>query len=217
MKHLFLDLAKHKLPARKIPYKHAQIGLMVTHQQAKKLTAPEEPHSVYVLPKKKAAHSIICAIHEILELHPDAKIALISTRPKVQAALIQLQNDYPQAQLLCHHKLGKTIKKFLAKKTKKPKPAPADSSAQSDDDIIKKAVANVQEALLQLNETAAPNSIEQLIKHLEQHRPHKKSELVHLISEYTQHNHKQTLNWIEQLQQTHYLHIDANENIHYSR
>lgn len=122
MTYLFLDLAKKHIDARKIPYRLAQIGLLVTRKQAKKLIAPEEPHGVYVLPEKKAAHSIICAVHEILLLHPDAKIAIVSERKKVQAAFVALQNEFPEAKLLCHHKLGKAVHTFLKhKKAKKSK------------------------------------------------------------------------------------------------
>lgn len=123
MIYLFLDLAKTPIPAHKIPYNNpAQIGLLVTRKQAKKLIAPEEPHDVYILPEKKAAHSIICAIREILAHHPDATISIISPRKKIQAAFIDLQNEFPQAQLSCERKLSKGLNKAIRKlKNKKNK------------------------------------------------------------------------------------------------
>lgn len=123
MIYLFLDLAKTPIPAHKIPYNNpAQIGLLVTRKQAKKLIAPEEPHDVYILPEKKAAHSIICAIREILAHHPDANISIISPRKKIQAAFIDLQNEFPQAQLSCERKLSKGLNKAIRKlKNKKNK------------------------------------------------------------------------------------------------
>ena len=122
MTYLFLDLAKTPIPAHKIPYNRAQIGLLVTRKQAKKLIAPEEPHDVYILPEKKAAHSIICAIREILAHHPDANISIISPRKKIQAAFIELQSEFPQAQLSCERKLSKELNKAIRKlKNKKNK------------------------------------------------------------------------------------------------
>jgi len=58
MPHLLLDLAKSPAPKRKIPFAHAKVGLFATFKAAKRMITPEEPHGIYVLPRKKAACSI---------------------------------------------------------------------------------------------------------------------------------------------------------------
>ncbi len=78
MPHLLLDLAQSPTPKRKIPYHRAKVGLFVTLKAAKRMLAPEEPHSLYVLPNKKAARSIAQAAADILQHQPQAQIAIVS-------------------------------------------------------------------------------------------------------------------------------------------
>ena len=113
MNHLLLDLAKVRIKPRDIPFHRAKVGLFAPFKTAKRMITPEEPHSIYVLPEKRAAHSIIAAVNEILAHHPDARIAIVSPRKKVQAALEGCQARYPNAVLLVKNRLGKSIKHFL--------------------------------------------------------------------------------------------------------
>lgn len=122
MNHLLLDLAKPKAkPKAKpaaIPFKHARCGLMVSLKQAKKLICPDEPHSVYVLPERKAAAAIVQAAEDILQQQPQARLAVVSPRKKVKAAVAALREQYPKAEILYKKQIGKTVRAFLKGKAK---------------------------------------------------------------------------------------------------
>ena len=121
MPHLLLDLAKSPAPKRKIPFARAKVGLFVTLKAAKRMLAPEEPHSLYVLPNKKAARSIAQAAADILQHQPQAQIAIVSPRKKLRPYLHQLQIKYPLARLLHKKKRANFSNKqgSLKKQTRK--------------------------------------------------------------------------------------------------
>ena len=145
MPHLLLDLAKSPAPNRKIPFARAKVGLFVTLKAAKRMLAPEEPHSLYVLPNKKAARSIAQAAADILQHQPQAQIAIVSPRKKLRPYLHQLQIKYPLARLLHKKKLGKATRQFL-KQARQPEKA----NAQTEQQLIEHTAQSVQQAVAQI-------------------------------------------------------------------
>lgn len=183
MNHLLLDLAKQKAKpktkAAAIPFKHARCGLMVSLKQAKKLICPDEPHSVYVLPERKASAAIARAAADILQQQPGARLAVVSPRKKVKAAVAALRGQYPEADILYKKRAGKTVRAFLKRKIQAEAAATealeaaesGETRVQADDDtadenqLIRNAAKLVQSAaakthtpqdICTLNETAPP-------------------------------------------------------------
>lgn len=142
MNYLLLDLAKVPTKTRDIPFEQARLALFVRPKAAKRLTSPEEPHGIYVLPDKNAAHSIVQAAFEILSHHPQARLAIVSPRKKLTDLLAKLQKTYPQATIFHQKKLGKKTRRFL---NQQPNPLVIDS--QSD----QHHQPNQQELLAQLH------------------------------------------------------------------
>ena len=125
--HLFLDWAKIHVKAKKIPYPHARVALFAPFKLAKKWITPDEPHAIYVLPEKRAVKSMVVAAQEILAGHTDAKIAIVSPRKKWVQAAKNLQQQYPNAQILLKKRLRKSVRQFLKNLQMLPENASANS------------------------------------------------------------------------------------------
>lgn len=232
MPHLLLDMAKLK-KIRTIPYKHAKVGLLVTLKQAKKLITPDEPHAVYVLPEKKAANSIIQATLDILNAHPDSRVALVSPRAKVQAAISEIQTNFPDAQIVLFKKTGKKLKSFLKQKvSSKTEQAESTTDAQenehqAEEQFAKNSIARSKEnaAVFTLLEEQAQQQQEQASESdqeiqaalilFKKNRPKKKTDLVRLLSNTQRGNENQAHDLVIKLQQEGHIHIDAAENVRY--
>lgn len=160
MPHLLLDLAQSPTPKRKIPYHRAKVGLFVTLKAAKRMLAPEEPHSLYVLPNKKAARSIAQAAADILQHQPQAQIAIVSPRKKLRPYLHQLQIKYPQARLLHKKKLGKAVRRFLKQARQPENPF---GEAPSEQRLIEHTAQTVQQAVAQIIPSAPAGAESALI------------------------------------------------------
>ena len=215
MPHLLLDLAKSPAPKRKIPFAHAKVGLFVTFKAAKRMITPEEPHGIYVLPRKKAARSIAQAAADILQHQPQAQIAIVSSRKKLRPYLHQLQIKCPQARLLHKKKLGKAVRRFL-KQARQPEKA----NAQTEQQLIEHAAQSVQQAVAQIvpAPTFAPapspsNNITTALALLKKNRPKKKQDLLRLLTERS--NPKLAQEMLVALQSAGKIHIDAAENVRY--
>ena len=215
MPHLLLDLAKSPAPKRKIPFAHAKVGLFATFKAAKRMITPEEPHGIYVLPRKKAARSIAQAAADILQHQPQAQIAIVSSRKKLRPYLHQLQIKYPQARLLHKKKLGKAVRRFL-KQARQPEKA----NAQTEQQLIEHAAQSVQQAVAQIvpAPTFAPapspsNNITTALALLKKNRPKKKQDLLRLLTERS--NPKLAQEMLVALQSAGKIHIDAAENVRY--
>lgn len=113
MNHLLLDLDKVPTKPQDIPFEHARIALFTRPKAAKRLTCPEEPHGIYVLPKKNAAHSIVQAAYEILAHNPETRLVIVSPRKKLIDLFSNLQTSYPRAHLLLSKKLSKKTRRFV--------------------------------------------------------------------------------------------------------
>ena len=215
MPHLLLDLAKSPAPKRKIPFAHAKVGLFATFKAAKRMITPEEPHGIYVLPRKKAARSIAQAAADILQHQPQAQIAIVSSRKKLRPYLHQLQIKYPQARLLHKKKLGKAVRRFL-KQARQPEKA----NAQTEQQLIEHAAQSVQQAVAQIvpAPTFAPapspsNNITTALALLKKNHPKKKQDLVRLLTERSDPELAQEM--LAELQSAGKIHIDAAENVRY--
>ena len=215
MPHLLLDLAKSPAPKRKIPFAHAKVGLFATFKAAKRMITPEEPHGIYVLPRKKAARSIAQAAADILQHQPQAQIAIVSPRKKLRPYLHQLQIKYPQARLLHKKKLGKAVRRFL-KQARQPEKA----NAQTEQQLIEHAAQSVQQAVAQIvpAPTFAPapspsNNITTALALLKKNHPKKKQDLVRLLTERS--NPELAQEMLAELQSAGKIHIDAAENVRY--
>ena len=240
MNHLLLDLAKVRIKPRDIPFPRAKVGLFAPFKTAKRMITPEEPHSIYVLPEKRAAHSIITAVNEILAHHPDARIAIVSPRKKVQAALEGCQARYPNAVLLVKNRLGKSIKRFLkGKSSLHPAAAhrPDDSTAvpaeQDDDPMVRQAARIARQAvkqimsedagtpphkepvftLLQTQLCANDRDMAAALLLLKKNRPKKKQDLLRLLTQKTPTLKAEEI--VHSLQQSKQIYIDAAENVRY--
>ena len=223
MQHLLLDL--DKAPAKKIPFKHARIGLFVSFKAARRMSAPDEPHGIYVLPRKKAARSIAQAAAEILQHHPDARIAIASPRKKLAPYLQSLQRQYPHAVLLHKKRLGKSIRQFLKHGFRQPE-TPISGSEQRVIERIAQEVRHAAEQLAPPAPTPADTNVFTLLPEpksdaalstalslLKKNRPKKKQDLVRLLSEHTNREDAQRI--IGELQNTGRIRIDAAENVKY--
>ena len=233
MPHLLLDLAKSPTPKRKIPFAHAKVGLFATFKAAKRMITPEEPHSIYVLPSKKAARSIAQAAADILQHQPQAHIAIVSARKKLRLYLHSLQIKYPQANLLYKKKLGKSVRQFLKQARqpenersgfqRSPNPKP-----QSEQQVIEHAAHSVQQAVAQIaprkpasqvftllatQEAQSKPSIAATLALLKKNRPKKKQDLVRLLTERS--NPQLAQEMLAELQRAGKIHIDAAENVRY--
>ena len=215
MPHLLLDLAKSPAPKRKIPLAHAKVGLFATFKAVKRMITPEEPHGIYVLPRKKAARSIAQAAADILQHQPQAQIAIVSPRKKLRPYLHQLQIKYPRARLLHKKKLGKAVRRFL-KQARQPEKA----NAQTEQQLIEHAAQSVQQAVAQIAPapTFAPapspsNNITTALALLKKNHPKKKQDLVRLLTERS--NPELAQEMLAELQSAGKIHIDAAENVRY--
>lgn len=214
MPHLLLDLAQAPTPKHKIPYHRAKVGLFVTLKAAKRMLAPEEPHSLYVLPNKKAARSIAQAAADILQHQPQAQIAIVSPRKKLRPYLHQLQIKYPQARLLHKKKLGKAVRRFLKQARQPENPF---GEAPSEQRLIEHTAQNVQQAVAQIIPSAPAGAESALIATalalLKKNHPKKKQDLVRLLTERS--NPELAQEMLAELQSAGKIHIDAAENVRY--
>ncbi|MCG7656902.1 hypothetical protein MHM91_05300 [Neisseriaceae bacterium CCUG 44465] len=222
MNYLLIDLAKTDTKWQDIPFEDAKVGLFATLKAAKRMIAPEEPHSIYVLPKKNAAFSIIAAAEEILSHHPDARISIVSPRKKLPHALGDLQKAYPEAELLLKKRLGKKTYRFIQYADRQPENDECDENEHKEiieisanhDEHASTAVAPVF-TLLNSNDTDIEPDVIAALLLLKHNRPKKKNDLVRLIASSVRHDTQRADNILSQLQHKGIVEIDAAENVRY--
>ncbi|MDO4434600.1 MAG: hypothetical protein Q4B82_08490 [Alysiella sp.] len=244
--YLLLDLAKIHVANKRIPYQHARVGLMVKLKQAKHLISPEEPHSVYVLPEKKAAKSIIQATADILHIHPNAHIAIVSPRKKLPPLITELAQQHPHAHILLSHKVSKNVRRFLKtpflenilneqniiEETAQPIQAATDPMLPETTTPIAETTHDEGEAKI-IHETLGQyprdtvftllsdnreddQELIAALRMLKKNRPKKKTDLVRLLSNHIHNNLQQTQALVIKLQAEGIIKIDAAENVRYS-
>ncbi|ULJ63394.1 hypothetical protein MIS46_04930 [Wielerella bovis] len=227
MNYLLIDLAKTDTKWQDIPFEDAKVGLFATLKAAKRMIAPEEPHSIYVLPKKNAAFSIIAAAEEILSHHPDARIAIVSPRKKLLPALEDLQKAYPEAELLLKKRLGKKTYRFIQYADRQLENDECDEkepdetveintnhNEQSSNEHTSNVVAPISAKLNGNHLNIEPDVIATLLL-LKHNRPKKKNDLVCLIASSVRHDMQRADNILSQLQHKGIVEIDAAENVRY--
>lgn len=236
MPYVLLDLAKLK-KVKKIPYQYAKVGLMVNLKQAKKLITPDEPHSVYVLPEKKAGNSIIQAVSDILNTRPQSRIAIVSPRKNLKSAMQEIAAQYPQAQPVLFKKSGKKLISWLKSECVQPeKTTEYNVGAESADNIQERdAQANIacsrHTPTLSAVSEPNPNTFLSVMERDESHnndaglnaalailkknRPKKKNDLVRLLGDTQSTSTEPIHELITQLQNEGYIQIDAAENVRY--
>lgn len=240
MQYLLFDLAKQPLKYKKLPFIHAQICLFVKNKQAKRLITPAEPHRIYVLPKENTAYSMIQAAEEILQLHSDRVLTIVSPRGKVQAALSSLQQRYPNAQIQVFRKYGKKAKKYIKmnavesilnvqandeKTAGQNQAAPLLNSVQqneAEENGISEAIHRSHNnetvfTLLEQQNQETDKEIQAALLLLKKNRPKKKNDLVHLLTHTRNGTPEQALELVIMLEQTGHIQIDAAENVRYQK
>lgn len=233
--HLFLDLAKVPTKSRNIPFKHARVALFAPFKMAKKLITPDEPHAIYILPKKKTSNSVFMAAVEILSIHADAKIAMVSPRKKWLKISQKLQKRFPHAQIMLKTKINKKVHRFLKQSSiASINPAdqvdPDDINIQAISEQIQQAVSSMMAPtqtdtpskspeIFTLLETAelTPHQpaihLEPLLAILKKNRPKKKTDLIRLLSNTLKNQDPQHI--LEALQREKMISIDVAENVRY--
>lgn len=231
MQHLLIDLAKCPTKYKKLPFQHSQICLFAKQKQAKKLITPQEPHSIYVLPKDNAAHSIIQAAKEILTQHPNHPITFVSPRKKILLAIDELKQDYPETSIAYFKKYGKKAKKHIKQQkayTKFMNSTQATateqaSNEQEEERCISETIQRINHAaavftLLEQQQSQEPKTDQEILTTLlllKKNRPKKKNDLVHLLTHTRQGSQEKALELVIKLQEAGYIKIDAAENVRY--
>ena len=207
--HLFLDLDKIKVCTKDIPLKHARVALFAPFKMAKKLITPDEPHSIYVLPQKRAVASMVAAVKEILQHDAHVKIAIVSPRKKWQIALKHLQTDFPQTQFLLKNRLGKKVRQFV----KAPLETPETNNVQA---AVNKILPKPEVfTLLTTTEPINEPDISTALVLLKKNRPKKQNDLVKLLSGSLKQDDASVQQLVSQLQKKGIITIDNAQNVRY--
>ena len=209
--HLFLDLDKIKVRAKDIPFKHARVALFAPFKMAKKLITPDEPHSIYVLPQKRAVASMIAAVKEILQHDAHVKIAIVSPRKKWQIALNRLQTDFPQTQFLLKKRLSKKVRQFVKAPLETPEAIDINTIANNVQILPKPEVFT----LLTTTESINEPDISTALVLLKKNRPKKQNDLVKLLSGSLKQDDASVQQLVSQLQKKGIITIDNAQNVRY--
>ena len=167
-------------------------------------------------PKDKFTRTILKTVKVILSGHPEAKIAVISPRGKLQKKLERLQQKYPAAQIISSSKLGKKVRSFLYHDERPSENPPQPLSAEEENELIKRVAEEIEIAIgltlpLQTEETALPE-LSDTLRQIRRSRPKKKSALLHLL---TQQHGSEARQYLDALLEQNLIKIDAAENVRY--
>lgn len=214
--HLFLDLDKIKVCTKDIPFKHARVALFAPFKMAKKLITPDEPHSIYVLPQKRAVTSMVAAVKEILQHDAHVKIAIVSPRKKWQIALKHLQTDFPQTQFLLKNRLGKKVRQFVKAPLETPETIDITTIANNVQAAVNKILPKPEVfTLLTTTEPINEPDISTALVLLKKNRPKKQNDLVKLLSGSLKQDDASVQQLVSQLQKKGIITIDNAQNVRY--
>lgn len=167
-------------------------------------------------PKDKFTRTILKTVKVILSGHPEAKIAVISPRGKLQKKLERLQQKYPASQILSSSKLGKKVRSFLYHDERPSENPPQPLSAEEENELIKRVAEEIEIAIgLTLppqTEDAALPELSDTLRQIRRSRPKKKSALLHLL---TQQHGSEARQYLDALLEQNLIKIDAAENVRY--
>ena len=167
-------------------------------------------------PKDKFTRTILKTVKVILAGHPEAKIAVISPRGKLQKKLERLQQKYPAAQIIGSSKLGKKIRSFLYHDERPSENPPQPLSAEEENELIKRVAEEIEITVgltlpPQTEETALPG-LSDTLRQIRRNRPKKKNALLHLL---TQQHGSEAQQYLDALLEQNLIKIDAAENVRY--
>ena len=229
MAHLLIDTVKTDAGKKYLPFGRHDVRLFADKKTARpfrKLAASADGtcsecggnaalHLV-IPPKDKFTRTILKTVKVILAGHPEAKIAVISPRGKLQKKLERLQQKYPAAQIIGSSKLGKKVRSFLHHDERPSENPPRTLSAEEENELIKRVAEEIEIAIgltlpPQTEEAALPELYDTL-RQIRRSRPKKKSALLHLL---TQQHGSEARQYLDALLEQNLIKIDAAENVRY--
>ena len=229
MAHLLIDTVKTDAGKKYLPFGRHDVRLFADKKTARpfrKLAASADGtypecggnaalHLV-IPPKDKFTRTILKTVKVILSGHPEAKIAVISPRGKLQKKLERLQQKYPASQILSSSKLGKKVRSFLYHDERPSENPPQPLSAEEENELIKRVAEEIEIAIgLTLppqTEDAALPELSDTLRQIRRSRPKKKSALLHLL---TQQHGSEARQYLDALLEQNLIKIDAAENVRY--
>lgn len=229
MAHLLIDTVKTDAGKKYLPFGRHDVRLFADKKTARPFrklaasadgTCPEcEGNAALHLiipPKDKFTRTILKTVKVILSGHPEAKIAVISPREKLQKKLERLQQKYPASQIMSSSKLGKKVRSFLYHDERPSENPPQPLSAEEENELIKRMAEEIEiTAGLTLpphTEEAALPGLSDTLRQIRRNRPKKKNALLHLL---TQQHGSEAQQYLDALLEQNLIKIDAAENVRY--
>lgn len=229
MAHLLIDTVKTDAGKKYLPFGRHDVRLFADKKTARPFrklaasadgTCPEcggnAALHLVIPPKDKFTRTILKTVKVILSGHPEAKIAVISPRGKLQKKLERLQQKYPTAQILSSSKLGKKIRSFLYHDERPSENPPQPLSAEEENELIKRVAEEIEITvgltLPPQTEEAALPELSDTLRQIRRSRPKKKNALLHLL---TQQHGSEAQQYLDTLLEQNLIKIDAAENVRY--
>ena len=229
MAHLLIDTVKTDAGKKYLPFGRHDVQLFADKKTARPFrklaasadgTCPECGGNAalhLVIPSKdKFTRTILKTVKVILTGHPEAKIAVISPRGKLQKKLERLQQKYPASQIMSSSKLSKKVRSFLYHDERPSENRPQPLSAEKENELIKRVAEEIEITVgLTLpphtEETALPG-LSDTLRQIRRNRPKKKNALLHLL---TQQHGSEAQQYLDALLEQNLIKIDAAENVRY--
>ena len=229
MAHLLIDTVKTDAGKKYLPFGRHDVRLFADKKTARPFrklaasadgTCPECGSNaalhLIIPPKDKFTRTILKTVKVILSGHPEAKIAVISPREKLQKKLERLQQKYPASQIMSSSKLGKKVRSFLYHDERPSENPSQPLSAEEENELIKRVAEEIEiTAGLTLpphtEETALPG-LSDTLRQIRRNRPKKKNALLHLL---TQQHGSEAQQYLDALLEQNLIKIDAAENVRY--
>ena len=229
MAHLLIDTVKTDAGKKYLPFGRHDVRLFADKKTARPFrklaasadgTCPEcggnAALHLVIPPKDKFTRTILKTVKVILTGHPEAKIAVISPRGKLQKKLERLQQKYPASQIMSSSKLSKKVRSFLYHDERPSENRPQPLSAEKENELIKRVAEEIEITVgLTLpphtEETALPG-LSDTLRQIRRNRPKKKNALLHLL---TQQHGSEAQQYLDALLEQNLIKIDAAENVRY--
>ena len=229
MAHLLIDTVKTDAGKKYLPFGRHDVRLFSDKKTARPFrklaasadgTCPEcggnAALHLIIPPKDKFTRTILKTVKVILSGHPEAKIAVISPREKLQKKLERLQQKYPASQIISSSKLGKKVRSFLYHDERPSENQPQPLSAEEENELIKRMAKEIEITAgltlpPQTEETALPG-LSDTLRQIRRNRPKKKNALLHLL---TQQHGSEAQQYLDALLEQNLIKIDAAENVRY--
>ena len=229
MAHLLIDTVKTDAGKKYLPFGRHDVRLFADKKTARPFrklaasadgTCPEcggnAALHLVIPPKDKFTRTILKTAKVILAGHPEAKIAVISPRGKLQKKLERLQQKYPASQIIGSSKLGKKIRSFLYHDERPSENPPQPLSAEEENELIKRVAEEIEITVgltppPQTEEAALPE-LSDTLRQIRRNRPKKKNALLHLL---TQQHGSEAQQYLDALLEQNLIKIDAAENVRY--